>query len=204
MLFHLLLPLPSTVLIFLHAASLLSMLSNKGAPLIPSRRISSSSSSRHHVSAAQQQQQLQAQRAAAAASAAAAMKRLSGRDLEHLQQLHAFFSGLVDDMAAAVQRLALQGFHQWLVRQPGRDGGTFKVPPARVQLGCSKSSAACVCAKASKQASRQSQIDVSVCCLNSIASFMLVALPWIASPKQLQVRKHKVVYIHCERLLQSH
>lgn len=43
-------------------------------------------------------------------------KRLSGRELESLQQLHAFFSGLVDDMAAAVQRLALQGFNQWLVR----------------------------------------------------------------------------------------
>eukprot|EP00883_Tetradesmus_obliquus_P013560 jgi/Sobl393_1/6519/SZX69264.1 len=118
-----------------HLASLLSMLSNKGAPLIPSRRISSSSSSRHHVSAAQQQQQLQAQRAAAAASAAAAMKRLSGRDLEHLQQLHAFFSGLVDDMAAAVQRLALQGFHQWLVsmRACARDVGLLAIQAALVE-----------------------------------------------------------------------
>jgi phosphoserine phosphatase len=95
------------------------MLSNKGMPLIPSRRISSSGS-RHQGSAAQQQQQLQAQRAAAAASAAAAVKRLTGRDLEHLQQLHAFFSGLVDDMAAAVQRLALQGFNQWLVSEQSR------------------------------------------------------------------------------------
>jgi hypothetical protein len=97
---------------YLPAASLLSMLSNKGASPIPSRRISSSGC-RHQSSA--QQQQLQAQRAAAAASAAAAVKRLSGRDLEHLQQLHTFFSGLGDDMAAAVQRLALQGFNQWLV-----------------------------------------------------------------------------------------
>ncbi|WIA12907.1 hypothetical protein OEZ85_006525 [Tetradesmus obliquus] len=118
-----------------HLASLLSMLSNKGAPLIPSRRISSSSSSRHHVSAAQQQQQLQAQRAAAAASAAAAIKRLSGRDLEHLQQLHAFFSGLVDDMAAAVQRLALQGFNQWLVsmRACARDVGLLAIQAALVE-----------------------------------------------------------------------
>ncbi|WIA33058.1 hypothetical protein OEZ86_006214 [Tetradesmus obliquus] len=118
-----------------HLASLLSMLSNKGAPLIPSRRISSSSSSRHHVSAAQQQQQLQAQRAAAAASAAAAMKRLSGRDVEHLQQLHAFFSGLVDDMAAAVQRLALQGFNQWLVsmRACARDVGLLAIQAALVE-----------------------------------------------------------------------
>jgi hypothetical protein len=87
------------------------MLSNKGAPLIPARR---TSGSRHHTSAAQQQQQQQQQQLQAQ-RAAAAMKRLSGKDLEHLQQLHAFFSGLVDDMAAAVQRLALQGFNQWLV-----------------------------------------------------------------------------------------
>jgi phosphoserine phosphatase len=89
------------------------MLSNKGAPPVSSRRISRSGS--RHQSSAQQQQQLQAQRAAAAASAAAAVKRLSGRDLEHLQQLHTFFCSLGDDMAAAVQRLALQGFNQWLV-----------------------------------------------------------------------------------------
>jgi hypothetical protein len=103
----------SAVVLFLHAASLLGMLSNKGAPPLPNRRISNSGS--RHQSSAQQQRELQAQRAAAAASAAAAVKRLSGRDLEHLQQLHAFFSGLVDDMAGAVQRLALQGFNQWLV-----------------------------------------------------------------------------------------
>jgi hypothetical protein len=37
-------------------------------------------------------------------------------DLEQLQLLHSFFSRLVDDMAASVQRLALQDFNQWLVR----------------------------------------------------------------------------------------
>lgn len=42
---------------------------------------------------------------------------MSGRDLEHLQQLHIFFNSLVDDMSANVQRLALRGFNAWLVRR---------------------------------------------------------------------------------------
>lgn len=40
---------------------------------------------------------------------------MTGRDLEHLQQLHVFFNSLVDDMSANVQRLALRGFNSWLV-----------------------------------------------------------------------------------------
>lgn len=84
-------------------ASLLGMLSKQGDPA-GTRRISSSSSKQ-----SQQRQQT------AGNGTVGTSKRLTGCDLEHLQQLHVFFSGLVDDMAAAVQRLAMQGFNQWLV-----------------------------------------------------------------------------------------
>jgi hypothetical protein len=45
---------------------------------------------------------------------------MTGRDLEHLQQLQIFFHSLVDDMSANVQQLALRGFNAWLVRHSRR------------------------------------------------------------------------------------
>jgi hypothetical protein len=150
----------------LPAANLLGMLSNKGAPPIPSRRISSSGS--RQQSSAQQQQQLQAQRAAAAASAAAAVKRLSGRDLEHLQQLHAFFCGLGDDMAGAVQRLALQGFNQWLVSNARLTAGRFVDGGLSVD---SRSSAALACSVQS--------------CIAITATMRESSYMWVQSPSQM-------------------
>lgn len=40
---------------------------------------------------------------------------MRGDDLAHLQQLAGFFNGLVDELSANVQQLALKGFNQWLV-----------------------------------------------------------------------------------------
>jgi hypothetical protein len=53
--------------------------------------------------------------AAGAGSSSSSSRQMTGRDLEHLQQLHVFFNSLVDDMSANVQRLALRGFNTWLV-----------------------------------------------------------------------------------------
>lgn len=53
--------------------------------------------------------------AAAAATGGGSTRGMSGRDLEHLQQLQLFFNSLVDDMVAHVERLALKGFNAWLV-----------------------------------------------------------------------------------------
>jgi hypothetical protein len=53
----------------------------------------------------------------AATGGSSSSRHMSGRDLEHLQQLHIFFNSLVDDMSANVQRLALRGFNAWLVRR---------------------------------------------------------------------------------------
>jgi hypothetical protein len=54
---------------------------------------------------------------ATAGGSSSSSRQMSGRDLEHLQQLHIFFNSLVDDMSANVQRLALRGFNAWLVRR---------------------------------------------------------------------------------------
>lgn len=51
----------------------------------------------------------------AGSSSSSSSRQMTGRDLEHLQQLHVFFNSLVDDMSANVQRLALRGFNAWLV-----------------------------------------------------------------------------------------
>jgi hypothetical protein len=54
---------------------------------------------------------------ATAGGSSSSSRQMSGRDLEHLQQLHIFFNSLVDDMSANVQRLVLRGFNAWLVRR---------------------------------------------------------------------------------------
>lgn len=99
------LPISSTC-----TGSLLSMLSGtKQQPAAGSSNglISSSSSSMSALAAA----------AGSGVSGREANRHvLSGRDLEHLQQLHHFFHSLVDDMSSNVQRLALRGFNTWLVR----------------------------------------------------------------------------------------
>eukprot|EP00878_Enallax_costatus_P009381 GHUV01009803.1.p1 GENE.GHUV01009803.1~~GHUV01009803.1.p1 ORF type:complete len:288 (+),score=116.50 GHUV01009803.1:305-1168(+) len=82
-----------------HLATLLDMLSSKG------KTASSSSTTSIGILGP----------GGSSSSQISSSKRLTGRDLEHLQQLHAFFSSLVDDLTAAVQKLALQGFNQWLV-----------------------------------------------------------------------------------------
>ncbi|KAF8067252.1 SEC15A [Scenedesmus sp. PABB004] len=94
-----------------HLASLLGMLSSKGGAPEP-------------VAAA-----------AAAGGGGGAPRGLAGRDLEHLSTLHAFFSGLVDDLTSAVQRLALQGFNQWLVamRAAARELGMAAIQAAAVE-----------------------------------------------------------------------